>query len=81
MIEEFNKLDAINSNKQLELAEFARAVDSCGVLCHQAFAGDLKIPNFEELTEIITEVYNEVEKNKTGANATYIPQLAQVDPE
>lgn len=76
MIEEFDKFDAVKSDKQLNLGEFARAVDSCGVLCHQAFAGDLKIPNFEELTEIITEVYNEVEQNKSGANATYIPQLA-----
>jgi glutaminase len=29
----------------------------------------------------VKDVYAEVEKNEGGANATYIPQLAEVNPD
>lgn len=47
----------------------------------QAIAGQMKVPDFEGLINIIKEVYEEVQPNRSGANATYIPQLAEVNPE
>jgi glutaminase len=41
----------------------------------------MKVPNFDGLIKIITEVYNEVKPDRSGANASYIPQLAEVNPE
>jgi glutaminase len=43
--------------------------------------GKLRVPNFEGLQKVIEEVYEIVEPNISGANATYIPQLAEVDPD
>lgn len=55
------------------MAQFMHAIAPCGVLIHKAVSGTLRVPNFDELCSIIKEVYTEVEKNETGANATYIP--------
>ena len=35
----------------------------------------------EHICEVITEVFAEVENTKTGHVASYIPQLANVDPD
>jgi len=42
--------------------------------------GKLRVPDFEGFTKIFKEVYDLVENNSSGHNATYIPQLAEMDP-
>lgn len=39
------------------------------------------IPNFPEFTQSVRAIYEKVKKNKTGETASYIPQLASVDPD
>ena len=41
----------------------------------------LRIPDFSHFAKVIEEVYKVVEPNTSGANAQYIPQLAEVDPD
>ena len=43
--------------------------------------GQLAINNWKELTDIITQIYNEVKYDNKGEVATYIPELADVDDE
>lgn len=39
------------------------------------------MPSFATITELIKRLFDEVEPNTGGHNATYIPQLAEVDPD
>ncbi len=43
--------------------------------------GTLKINNWEEFTEIIKEIFNDVKSDNKGSVADYIPQLANVNSE
>ena len=43
--------------------------------------GDLRIPDFSQIAEIVEKVFKAVEPNTGGDNADYIPQLAEVDPD
>lgn len=45
----------------------------------RAFTGRLAIPNWKEFCKEMREIYDTVSKNEGGYNATYIPQLAEVD--
>ena len=74
-------IDGVANNKQITLQQFCDAISSCSTLIHKCVTGDLVVPDFKTLTEIIEEVYKQVEPNKGGNNADYIPQLAAVDPE
>lgn len=46
-----------------------------------ALTKNLIIPDFEEFCRDITDIYHQTRKNKGGNVATYIPQLARVEPE
>ena len=81
MMAELSELDAIDSDRDLTLDEFASATRSSSTLLQHAITGNLRVPDFEGLRAVIERVYKEVEGNTGGANAQYIPQLAQVDPE
>jgi glutaminase len=74
-------LSALDQDRELTLAEFAHGTHSCSSLLHRAVVNNFRVPDFQTLTGIIDQVYEEVEKNTAGENATYIPQLARVDPE
>jgi glutaminase len=41
--------------------------------------GQLEINNWKEITDLITDIYNEVKEDNKGDVADYIPQLANVD--
>lgn len=42
---------------------------------------ELIIPQFTEFIEEITKIFEQCRSNKSGKNASYIPQLVRVDPE
>ncbi len=74
-------IDGVKNDQRLTLQQFCDAIQTCSTLIHKCITGDLVVPDFKTLTNIIEEVYKQVEPNKNGENADYIPQLAQVDPE
>ena len=74
-------IDGVKNDQRLTLQQFCDAIQTCSTLIHKCITGDLVVPDFKTLTNIIEEVYKKVEPNKNGENADYIPQLAQVDPE
>jgi glutaminase len=74
-------LGAVAEDKALTLEQFNEATATCRTLIDKCITGKLRIPDFESFVEVIKHVYATVEPNKSGANASYIPQLAEVDPE
>ena len=61
--------------------------DFSGICCKNShyvkkiFTNDLIIPDFDGFSKNIEKLYIETKPNKSGHNATYIPELAKVDPE
>ena len=51
------------------------------LLLEKVIKGQEVIPDFNSFRDKITELYNDVKKNKDGNVADYIPQLARVNPE
>lgn len=56
-------------------------IGDSGLLLERALSGRLVIPHFQEFTESIAEIYNNVKDNKDGKVADYIPQLARISPD
>jgi len=77
----FAALDEYGADTNMTIEQFNSALSSCNTLVHKTVTGTLRIPNFEQVVDIVTQVYADVEPNKGGQNAQYIPQLAEVDPE
>lgn len=46
----------------------------------KAFNEQLVVPDFQNFCDEITTIYWKVKKIKSGKNASYIPQLARVNP-
>ncbi|KAL9651707.1 hypothetical protein ABK040_009322 [Willaertia magna] len=46
----------------------------------RAFLGKLAIPNWRDFCKIVEEIFEEVRSNQSGDVASYIPELAEVDP-
>eukprot|EP00052_Salpingoeca_macrocollata_P023821 m.210743 g.210743 ORF g.210743 m.210743 type:complete len:726 (+) comp22119_c1_seq3:216-2393(+) len=63
------------------LAEMVSIARSGGQVVVDAITGNLTIPDWEDFKKMILEIYDEVEQNKGGKNASYIPVLAQADPD
>jgi glutaminase len=72
---------ALNSRPQVTLADLTR-VKRNHLVIQKALHADLAICNFREFTQIISRVFLEcVPEANDGKIASYIPQLAQVDPD
>jgi len=74
-------IGGLDSDVMLTIDQFAEAIASCSTLVHKCVSGELRIPDFSNFAKVVEEVYKIVEPNKSGDNAQYIPQLAEVDPE
>jgi glutaminase len=47
----------------------------------QAITGNLAVPEFHKFCEGLVKIFEEIREDRRGHNATYIPELACVDPE
>ena len=72
-----NEIDDIFINYD----QFHKLISTNQLLFHKIFKKELIISEFNEFTENIYTIYEETSKNKDGNVASYIPQLARVDPE
>jgi glutaminase len=50
-------------------------------LLEQIFFGNLVVPDFQNFTDQVTRIFRKTESNKDGEVASYIPQLARVEPD
>lgn len=79
-----DELDAVTDNS--DHVEFRRF---CDVLSgsfraeslQKTLTGGLAIPSFREFCEDLTQIFEEIRGDNRGEVASYIPELANVDPE
>ncbi|KAK2158817.1 hypothetical protein LSH36_163g01000 [Paralvinella palmiformis] len=50
-------------------------------IIRRAFTAELIIPDFKEFKSIIDDLHRQIKANKSGTPASYIPQLARVNPD
>jgi len=76
----FQKLENLPDG-QLDWHKFEQACSDCSTLIWSAICDNLVAKDFASVREIVKEVYDVVINNEGGNNASYIPQLAKVDPD
>ena len=76
----FTKLDECDV-EALDFPAFLTIVQSAGTLFERTQQGDLVLPDFEQFSDQLAGLFGDVAQNQDGTQATYIPPLAEVDPE
>jgi len=79
-LESVNDQDDLN-NLKLDIASFSKSLESCSTLIHQAINKQLVIPDFQEFTNVINNIFNDCKEHTEGEKADYIPQLARANPD
>jgi glutaminase len=69
------------ASKQISFGQFKALAKHNSSLIQRAVEGNLAVPDFAALTADLTRMYDELLPVRSGAVASYIPQLARVDPE
>lgn len=67
-------------NTTLNLEAFSNLIKPYIGLIERTLKGQLIIPDFPSFVKEINAIFNKVKKNTSGHVATYIPQLARIDP-
>ena len=71
----------MNGGEPLELNSFIQIIGSAGLLVERALQGGLAIPDFQNFSNRMDEMFKVVKGNTGGQQAKYIPPLAEVEPE
>lgn len=78
----FANFSALDPAEQLDDVRFAALMPANEIsLVQRALAGGLVVPDFERFGRQMKELFEECRKDDSGQVASYIPQLARVDPE
>ena len=75
----FKRLDA--HGDKIVFEDFISIIRTSGLLVEKALRGQLALPDFNDFSKNIDKIFEEVKKIKTGELASYIPPLAEVDPD
>ncbi|XP_065844238.1 glutaminase liver isoform, mitochondrial-like [Oscarella lobularis] len=71
-----------NENGQMSAEEFEKLLNCTNLeLAYKAFQKQLIIPDFQGFRAEVTDIFEGVRENREGNIATYIPDLAKVDPD
>lgn len=65
----------------IPLDDFKKHIEAHQALLDRALRGQFIIPDFQGFCQQIEEIFNKVKGEEGGEIATYIPQLARVNPE
>ena len=76
----FTLLDQLKS-ETLDFKTFLNIIKTASTLIEQVMQGDLALPDFAQFSETMTSQFAEVVLNEDGQQATYIPPLAEVNPD
>jgi glutaminase len=80
-LEDLYKGLMINQGEPLNLRSFSQIIGTSGLLVERALQGGLAIPDFQDFSKRVDEIYEIVKKNISGLQAQYIPPLAEAEPE
>ena len=75
----FKRLEA--HGDKIVFEDFISIIRTSGLLVEKALRGQLALPDFIDFSKNIDKIFEEVKKIKTGELASYIPPLAEVDPD
>ena len=81
LYEYLRSVDGVDKDRALTLREFAEVISSCQSIANKCVTDNLKVSDFHDLSKSFVKVFKIVESNTSGADADYIPQLAEVDPD
>jgi len=73
-------VDGVNKDVDLNFDQFYSIAHGSINFIGRILEGKLKIPDFEDFVLKLEIIFNKIAKVKDGANASYIPVLAEVDP-
>lgn len=67
---------------ELSLQEFDQAISNCRTLIHKAVTDGFKVSSFEDhIVKNVTTIYEKIKHTNGGDVASYIPELANIDPD
>ena len=72
---------ADGGSRQISFVQFKALAQHNSSLIRRAVEGNLAVPDFATLTADVTRMYDELLPVRSGTVASYISQLARVDPE
>ena len=75
----FQNLDA--HGDKIVFEDFVDIVRTSELLVEKSLRGELAIPDFSDFAKNLDSMFDEVKKIKSGELASYIPPLAEVDPD
>mmetsp|Transcript_7770 Transcript_7770/g.23911 ORF Transcript_7770/g.23911 Transcript_7770/m.23911 type:complete len:489 (+) Transcript_7770:2170-3636(+) len=76
-----SELDEICGPDGMSFATFSKLMHSeRSTVFKRTLMGELAIPNFPDFCEDVVKIFEDSRSCQSGKNATYIPQLANVDP-
>lgn len=73
-------IGGLRKEKLMDEQTFFEVTRQNSVLINKALQGKLIVPQFQQFTDELRTLYNQVKDNQGGANASYIPELARVNP-
>ncbi|MEM9493230.1 MAG: glutaminase, partial [Myxococcota bacterium] len=79
--ESTSALRSYRSTDRIDYEAFCELVRPNILLIERALQGSMIIPDFHLFCDEIRAIYDQVQENRGGEVATYIPQLARVEPE
>ena len=80
LIELFTNLDEI-VEEAFDFPTFLGMIHTAAALIERMLIGDLAIPDFAQFSTGIEELFDATAQNESGQQATYIPPLAEVNPD
>ena len=75
----FKRLEA--HGDKIVFEDFISIIRTSGLLVEKALRGQLVLPDFIDFSKNLDKIFDEVKKIKSGELASYIPPLAEVDPD
>ena len=76
-----SKLEALKDTDSIDETLFATCIQADSEVLEHLLLDDLVIPDFGHFQAVLTEIFEDLKENTAGNVATYIPQLAHVNPE
>lgn len=74
----YNEINKLNDN--ITFDEFTKLLNTNIILFKKIFENELIISNWNDFKKNINSIYKKIKNNNNGKLASYIPQLAKVDP-
>lgn len=77
----FSKLGHLSDNTRINFEKFIELTTGNLTLIEKALTGGFIIPDFQNFSSIIDDIYAQVRFMKEGEVANYIPQLGRINPD